>query len=73
MNKRILELAEQAWVAERTEKDPEYKKNKNTEYLLKNMADFHKKFAELLVLDVLYKVGQRWCEGDIKQYFGVEQ
>jgi hypothetical protein len=31
------------------------------------------KFAELIVLDVLDKVGQRWSEGDIKQHFGVEE
>ena len=52
MNERIRELAEQAWMAERTEKDPEYKKSKNTEYLLKNMEDFHKKFAELIVKEM---------------------
>lgn len=56
MNERIRELALQAWMAERTEKDPEYKKSKNTEYLLKNMEDFHKKFAELIVAECIEQI-----------------
>jgi len=30
------------------------------------------KFAQLLVNNVLSKVGDRWSIGDIKQHFGIE-
>ena len=49
MNERIKELAEQAWMMERIEKDPDYKKSAITEYLLNGMERFHEKFAESIV------------------------
>ena len=53
MSERIKELALQAWMAERTEKDPKYKKSEVTEYLLKDMERFHEKFAELIVRECM--------------------
>ena len=84
MNERIKELALQAWMAERTEKDPKYKKSEVTEYLLKDMEDFHKKFAELIVNKCANIV---WDEAEkidshevnaagykvIEHFFGVEE
>lgn len=84
MNERIKELAEQAWMAERTEKDPEYKKSKSTEYLLKSMEDFHKKFAELIVNECAMfvvtelegKVGSLIADATanrLEEHFGVKE
>jgi len=41
-------------------------------YVEPSREQIFEKFAELIVLDVLDKVGQRWSEGDIKQHFGVQ-
>jgi hypothetical protein len=81
MNKRIRELALQAWMAERTEKNPKYKKSEVTEYLLKDMEDFHKKFAELIIKECAKIAGKAeysdtWLEpveDAIKKHFGVEK
>ena len=53
MNERIDEFAEQAWIADCVEKYPKFKKTETTELLLKDMAGFHEKFAELIVRECM--------------------
>jgi hypothetical protein len=67
-------------MAERTEKDPKYKKSEVTEYLLKDMEDFHKKFAELIVKECVSVAMEQYDETlpwggveQVKEHFGVEE
>ena len=78
-NKRIQELAEQAWLADSVEIDPNYKKYVGTERILKHLAGYNQKFAELIVRECAEVAG---CNGHvsgftlgdmIKQHFGVEE
>jgi len=58
-NKRIQELAEQAWLADSVEIDPNYKKYVGTEPVLKHLTGYNQKFAELIVrecVDIVSKV-----------------
>jgi len=78
-NKRIQELAEQAWLADSVEIDPNYKKYVGTERILKHLTGYNQKFAELIVRECAEVAG---CNGHvsgftlgdmIKQHFGVEE
>lgn len=84
MNERIKELAVQAWLADNIEQYPEYKKNEMTEYLLRDMEGFHKKFAELIVqecVDIVENSPWNLPHGYkavdqanlVKKHFGVEE
>ena len=78
-NKRIQELAEQAWLADSVEIDPNYKKYVGTERILKHLTGYNQKFAELIVRECAEVAG---CNGHvsgftlgdmIKQHFGFEE
>lgn len=51
MNKRILELAKQAYIADAS-KLPNWKFKPETEFLLKQLSGFNEKFAELIVKEM---------------------
>ena len=70
MNERIKELALQAGLSE-----GRFERYEGQDCDLKGysmLPEQMQKFAELIVLDVLAKKDSRWCDGDIKQHFGVE-
>ncbi len=77
-NKRIRELAEQAWLADSVEIDPNYKKYVGTERILKHLTGYNQKFAELIVrecCDIFVELRTRPADlavKDVKQHFGVE-
>jgi hypothetical protein len=88
MNERIKELALQAWMTERTEADPVYKKSENTEYLLKSIERYNQKFAELIIRECMNAVcdprttylesmtessAMYTARERIKKHFGVEK
>ena len=86
MNKRIQELALEAWISDCVEYNPTYKKGEHTELLLQSMKGFHKKFAELIINECATIINSenyrehstgwndaiKWAEGSIKEHFGVE-
>lgn len=80
MNERILELAEKAYIADSLEANPLWEKSEITESLLKDLANFHKKFAELLVrecIDVVAAGGEFASRPKLveklQEHFGVEE
>ena len=56
MNERIKLLAEQAYIADSLEYNPNWEKNPVYVELLKELESFHQKFAELLIKECLSKV-----------------
>jgi len=80
MNERIFELAEQAWLADSVEIDPNYKKYVGTERILKHLTGYNQKFAELIVKEVLAVQEKLIADGHnawhlhspTKEHFGVE-
>jgi len=58
MNKRIQELAMQAFIADSVERNPRYKRSENTNIIMKDLAGFNKKFAELIVKECMGCCGQ---------------
>ena len=79
MNERIFELAEQAWLADSVEIDPNYKKYVGTERILKHLTGYNQKFAELIIQECADLVDNHDDSypyvsfGDmIKEHFGVE-
>ena len=77
MNERIRELAEQAWLADSVEIDPNYKKYVGTERILKHLTGYNQKFAELIVRECAEFVDHAISDGGIdgrslKEHFGVE-
>ena len=58
MNERIQELAMQAFISDSVERNPRYKRSENTNIIMKDLAGFNKKFAELIVrecIDIAYE------------------
>jgi NhaP-type Na+/H+ and K+/H+ antiporter len=85
MNKRIQELAEEAWIADCIEHNPKYKKSETTELVMRDHEGFHKKFADLIINECIValiahgKTYEHQSAGEyqskqfsnaIKQYFG---
>ena len=81
MNERIQELAMQAYIADSLQRNPNYKKSYITDLLIKDLAGFNKKFAELIVKECAKIAGKAeysdtWLEpveDAIKKHFGVEE
>ena len=59
MNERIQELAMQAFIADSVERNPRYKRSENTNIIMKDLAGFNKKFAELLINECTDIVNKR--------------
>lgn len=80
MNERIQELAMQAYIADSLQRNPNYKKSYITDLLIKDLAGFNKKFAELIIQEcgvalnpMLRDMVSRGRAVElIKQHFGVE-
>ena len=80
MNERIQELAMQAFISDSVERNPRYKRSENTNIIMKDLAGFNKKFAELIIQEcgvalnpMLRDMVSRGRAVElIKQHFGVE-
>jgi len=84
MNKRIKELAEQAYRAEMLEENPAWKENEFTDLLLDELKVLFEKFAESILQECMAKVCEELdtsCSKDGKEilnervlkHFGVEK
>ena len=74
MNERIFELAEQAWLADSVEIDPNYKKYVGTERVLKHLTGYNQKFAELIVKECAEISEQsQWSEAKGEYYEGFNE
>ena len=83
MNERIQELAMQAFIADSVERNPRYKRSENTNIIMKDLAGFNKKFAELIVrecIEIAYAYDAPKLSGPgmivanrIEEHFGVEE
>ena len=81
MNERIQELAMQAYIADSLQRNPNYKKSYITDLLIKDLAGFNKKFAELIVKECAIIANRadnteteiRCMYDVITEHFGVEE